>query len=115
VIDGISDPNGNYGNMFSIWDQIFGTAKFTRQFPTMIGLVNDPKDKWAASYFYPLIASDKPHSELARGHQKGLTRTFEPALCEFDAGDKYLWCRCGRSRCFVRRVVAETPNYASVN
>ena len=67
MVDGVSDPNGNFGNMFSIWDQMFGTAKFTRQFPTDLGLVNDPKDSWAAAYFYPLIASDKPESEISRG------------------------------------------------
>lgn len=98
MVDGISDPNGNYGNMFSIWDQLFGTAKFTRRFPTDIGLVNDPKDKWSASYFYPLIASDKPESEISRGFKKELTTKLEPAVCEFAEGEKYLWCRCGRSR-----------------
>ncbi|HRI04149.1 MAG TPA: sterol desaturase family protein [Pyrinomonadaceae bacterium] len=98
MIDGVSDPNGNYGNMFSIWDQMFGTAKFTRQFPTEIGLVNDPKDKWTASYFYPLIASEKPDSEISRGFKKNVTTKSEPAVCEFAAGEKYLWCRCGRSQ-----------------
>ncbi|MBK7393036.1 MAG: sterol desaturase family protein [Chloracidobacterium sp.] len=98
MIDGISDPNGNYGNMFSIWDQMFGTAKFTRRYPSQIGLVNDPKDKWTASYFYPLIASDKPGSEISRGFKKELTTKLEPAVCEFAAGEKYLWCRCGRSQ-----------------
>ena len=98
MIDGVSDPNGNYGNMFSIWDQMFGTAKFTRQFPTEIGLVNDPKDKWIASYFYPLIASEKPDSEISRGFKKNVTTKSEPAVCEFAAGEKYLWCRCGRSQ-----------------
>ena len=98
MIDGISDPNGNFGNMFSLWDQMFGTAKFTRQFPTELGLINDPKDKWTASYFYPLIASDKPESELARGFKKELTTKFEPTVCEFKADEKYLWCKCGRSK-----------------
>lgn len=98
MIDGISDPNGNFGNMFSIWDQLFGTAKFTRQFPTELGLVNDPKDKWTASYFYPLIASDKPESEIARGFKKELTTKLEPTTCEFQKDEKYLWCKCGRSK-----------------
>jgi sterol desaturase/sphingolipid hydroxylase (fatty acid hydroxylase superfamily)/CDGSH-type Zn-finger protein len=98
MIDGISDPNGNYGNMFSLWDQLFGTAKFTREFPTELGLMNDPKDGWAASYFYPMIASDKPESELARGHRKLRTTSNEPATCEFALGEKFLWCRCGKSR-----------------
>ncbi len=35
--DGISHPNGNYGNLLFIWDVIFGTAKITRQYPTKFG------------------------------------------------------------------------------
>lgn len=98
MIDGVSDPNGNFGNMFSIWDQLFGSAKFTRRFPVDIGLVNDPKDKWTASYFYPLITSDKSHSEIARGYKKESTTVLEPAVCEFEQGENYLWCRCGKSK-----------------
>lgn len=98
MIDGISDPNGNFGNMFSIWDQLFGTAKFTRRFPLELGLVNDPKDKWTASYFYPLIASDKSESEISRGFRKDLTTKLEPTVCEFQKDEKYLWCKCGRSK-----------------
>jgi sterol desaturase/sphingolipid hydroxylase (fatty acid hydroxylase superfamily) len=66
TLDNISDPNGNFGNMFSIWDQLFGTAKFTRQFPNEIGLFNDPKEGWAVCYFYPLLKSDNPKSELSK-------------------------------------------------
>jgi sterol desaturase/sphingolipid hydroxylase (fatty acid hydroxylase superfamily) len=62
--DGISEPNGNYGNMFSIWDQFFGTARFSRVYPTDLGLQDDPKEGWAACFFYPLIASRDPRSEL---------------------------------------------------
>lgn len=98
MIDGVSDPNGNYGNMFSIWDQLFGTAKFTRRFPVELGLVNDPKDNWPAAYFYPLITSDKPESEIARGFVKADTTVLEPTVCEFEAGEAFLWCRCGKSR-----------------
>ena len=98
MIDGVSDPNGNYGNMFSIWDQLFGTAKFTRRFPVSLGLVNDPKDGWASSYFYPLVASDKAGSEISRGHRKISTVSNEPATCEFEKGEKFLWCRCGKSQ-----------------
>lgn len=95
--DGVSDPNGNYGNMFSIWDQLFGTAKFTRQFPTELGLVNDPKEKWTAAYFYPIVTSEKPESELSRGYQKSDTRTMEPSDIHLEAGT-YLWCQCGHSQ-----------------
>ncbi len=96
--DGISDPNGNFGNMFSIWDQFFGTATFTRDFPKELGLVNDPKDSWAASYFYPLVTSDKPESELAKGFQKKKNTTAKPTLIELEEGKKYLWCQCGFSK-----------------
>jgi sterol desaturase/sphingolipid hydroxylase (fatty acid hydroxylase superfamily)/CDGSH-type Zn-finger protein len=98
MIDSISDPNGNYGNMFSIWDQLFGTAKFTRQFPVELGLVNNPNDKWTASYFYPLIASDNAESEISRGFTKKNTTKLEPTICEFKQDEKYLWCKCGRSK-----------------
>ena len=64
--DGISEPNGNYGNMFSIWDQFFGTARFSRLYPTDLGLQDDPKEGWAACFFYPLIASRDPRSDLCR-------------------------------------------------
>ena len=30
MADNISDPNGNFGNMFSIWDQLFGTRRTGR-------------------------------------------------------------------------------------
>jgi sterol desaturase/sphingolipid hydroxylase (fatty acid hydroxylase superfamily)/CDGSH-type Zn-finger protein len=97
-MDGISDPNGNYGNMFSIWDQMFGTAKFTRRFPETLGLLNDPKEGWAACYFYPLIGSDNPDSELSRGFQKPRTATEEPVAVSLDKDEQFLWCRCGKSR-----------------
>ena len=95
--DGISDPNGNYGNMFSIWDQLFGTATYTRRYPTELGLMNDPKEEWSASFFYPVIASANPESEISRGHVKEDTRSLEPATVKLKAGKKYLWCQCGKS------------------
>ncbi len=96
--DNISDPNGNYGNMFSIWDQMFGTAKFTRQFPLELGLINDPKEGWAACYFYPLIGSKNPASELSRGFKKSVTAIAEPANVHFNKNETFLWCRCGKSK-----------------
>ncbi|MEP6903023.1 MAG: sterol desaturase family protein [Actinomycetota bacterium] len=98
LADNISDPNGNYGNMFSIWDQIFGTAKFTRQFPQKLGLINDPQEGWAVCYFYPLIASDNPKSELSRGFKKPITATSKPANVHLNENETYLWCRCGKSK-----------------
>jgi len=98
IKDGISDPNGNYGNTFSLWDQMFGTALFTRQFPDEYGLQTDPKDKWTASWFYPFVKSDKPQSEIAKGFSKQDNTKPEPAEIHLEKGEKYLWCQCGFSQ-----------------
>ncbi|RMG85716.1 MAG: fatty acid hydroxylase [Bacteroidetes bacterium] len=96
--DGISDPNGNFGNMFSIWDQLFGTAHFTRQYPTELGLENDPKEHWTAPLLYPLVAANDPKSELSRGFKKTDTTRPEPSVVRLEKGQKYLWCQCGKSK-----------------
>jgi sterol desaturase/sphingolipid hydroxylase (fatty acid hydroxylase superfamily)/CDGSH-type Zn-finger protein len=96
--DGISDPNGNFGNMFSIWDQLFGTATFTRQFPTELGLPNDTKDPWTAAYLYPFVTSENTESELSKGFTKQDTTVAEPLTIHLEAGEKYLWCQCGKSK-----------------
>lgn len=97
-IDGISDPNGNYGNMFSIWDQLFGTALFTRQFPKEYGLMNDPKEYWTAPYLYPFVKAKDATSELSTGFKKEKTSIPEPINVELEAGKNYLWCQCGKSK-----------------
>jgi len=96
--DGISDPNGNFGNMFSLWDQIFGTAHFSRLVPLEYGLDDDPKEHWTANYLYPLVASSDPKSELSRGFTKSDTTSLEPAEVHLEAGKKYLYCACGMSQ-----------------
>lgn len=95
--DNISDPNGNFGNAFSIWDQMFGTATFTRQYPTEFGLQTDPKDGWAAHLFYPIIESPKAGSEIKRDFKKVKTATLDAVAVELDAGT-HLWCKCGFSK-----------------
>jgi sterol desaturase/sphingolipid hydroxylase (fatty acid hydroxylase superfamily)/CDGSH-type Zn-finger protein len=97
-LDGISNPNGNFGNMFSIWDQLFGTASFSHQFSNDYGLPNDSKDHWTASYFYPIVTSDIEGSELAKGFKKKKTTTLEPTKIHLEKGAKYLWCQCGMSQ-----------------
>ena len=98
MLDGIGDPNGNFGNMFSIWDQVFGTAIFTRQFPTDYGLINDPKEHWSVAYFYPILTSKDPQSELNLNYSKEKTATLTPANIQLEAGKPYLWCACGKSK-----------------
>jgi len=96
-IDDIGNPNGNYGNMLSIWDQLWGSAKFTHAFPTTYGIPSDPEDSWAASTFYPLINSDKPGSELSKDYTFQKTTKPEPAKLVLEARD-YLYCQCGYSK-----------------
>ena len=62
--DGVSNPNGNYGNLLFIWDVIFGTAKITRKYPSKFGAWNQLKEPWYVQLFFPLISSKDPKSEL---------------------------------------------------
>jgi sterol desaturase/sphingolipid hydroxylase (fatty acid hydroxylase superfamily)/CDGSH-type Zn-finger protein len=96
-IDGIGNPNGNYGNMFSIWDQLFGSATFSHAFPTEYGIPNDPQDNWQSHIFYPLITSDKAGSELSKDFTFEKTTVNEPAILTLKEGD-YLYCACGFSK-----------------
>ena len=62
--DGVSHPNGNYGNLLFIWDIIFGTAKITRKYPSKFGAWNQLKEPWYVQLFFPIISSKNPRSEL---------------------------------------------------
>lgn len=64
--DGVSNPNGNFSNMFFIWDVIFGTARINRKYPTQFGIADDPNDPWYAHLWYPIVKSDKKGSELSK-------------------------------------------------
>ena len=63
--DGVSNPNGNFSNMFFIWDVLFGSAKISRQYPSEFGIEEDPEDPWYAHLLYPLVKSPKKPSDLA--------------------------------------------------
>ena len=62
--DGISNPNGNYGNLLFFWDVLFGTAKITRKYPEKFGAWNQLKEAWYIQLFFPMIKSKDPRSEL---------------------------------------------------
>lgn len=97
-LDSVSDPNGNFGNMFSFWDQLFGTATFNRAFPQSYGLQNNTYDTWSEAYLYPLIQSKNEQSELSQSFKKEKTITKQPALIHLEKGEKYLYCQCGLSK-----------------
>ena len=62
--DGVSNPNGNYGNLLFFWDVLFGTAKITRKYPTRFGAWNTMKEPWYVQLFFPIIKSKDLRSEL---------------------------------------------------
>lgn len=74
--DGVSNPNGNYGNLLFIWDIIFGTAKITRKYPTKFGAWNQMKEPWYVQLMFPFIKSKSPESEL---HSLVTDQDYDPA------------------------------------
>ena len=96
IQDGISNPNGNFGNMFSLWDQLFGSAIYTHDYPTEYGLVRDPGEHWSAAWFYPVISASNSASEVSREFTKQQQTQCEPISVELEPG-AHVWCRCGFS------------------
>jgi len=95
--DGISNPTGNFSNMFFFWDLLFGTAIITRQYPKEFGIENDPKDHWLPHLYWPLIKSNKPGSEIGDGYKKEKFVGGGPITTEVETGKPYWWCSCGFS------------------
>jgi len=63
--DGVGHYKGNFGNMFFIWDVIFGTALITRKYPASYGISHYEGDEWYAQMFWPIFKSSVKGSELA--------------------------------------------------
>lgn len=81
--DGVSHPNGNYGNLLFVWDLLFGTAKITRKYPTRFGAWNQIKEPWYTQLMFPFIRSKDPNSEL---HSIITKNDYDPSVDykEFD-------------------------------
>ncbi len=75
--DGVSHPNGNYGNLLFIWDVIFGTAKITRKYPSRFGAWNQIKEPWYVQLFFPIIRSKDTRSEL---HSIKTKNDYDPSV-----------------------------------
>jgi len=75
--DGVSHPNGNYGNLLFIWDVIFGTSKITRKYPSRFGAWNQIKEPWYVQLFFPLITSKNTRSEL---HSIKTKNDYDPSV-----------------------------------
>jgi len=63
--DGVGYYKGNFGNMFFLWDVMFGTAHISRQYPAAYGISHYAGDAWYAQVFWPVFKSRVPGSELA--------------------------------------------------
>ncbi len=63
--DGVGYYKGNFGNMFFIWDVLFGTGIITRKYPAVYGIAHYEGDEWYAQFLWPLFKSGIPGSELA--------------------------------------------------
>ena len=66
--DGIGHYTGNYGNLLFVWDVLFGTARITRRYPPLVGLVDDVAhgpERWQVQLLYPLVKTHRARSALA--------------------------------------------------
>ena len=63
--DGVGYYKGNFGNMFFLWDVIFGSAHISRQYPNAYGISHYEKDQWYAQFLWPVFKSKVEGSELA--------------------------------------------------
>jgi sterol desaturase/sphingolipid hydroxylase (fatty acid hydroxylase superfamily) len=63
--DGVGFYKGNFGNMFFIWDVIFGTALISRRYPKAYGISHYEGDEWYAQLLWPILKSGVEGSELA--------------------------------------------------
>jgi len=63
--DGVGNYKGNFGNMFFIWDVIFGTGIITRKYPQSFGIKHYRQEEWYAQFIWPIFKSKKAGSELA--------------------------------------------------
>ncbi len=75
--DGISHPNGNFGNLLFFWDILFGTAKITRKYPETFGAWNQIKEPWYIQLLFPIFRSKDPRSEL---HAWKTKQDYDPSV-----------------------------------
>jgi sterol desaturase/sphingolipid hydroxylase (fatty acid hydroxylase superfamily) len=67
--DGVGHYSGNFGNLFFLWDVIFGTAVITRRYPPAVGLQDDldhGPERWQVQLFYPFVRSSREETVLGR-------------------------------------------------
>jgi len=65
--DGVGHYKGNFGNMFFLWDVLFGTGIITRRYPASFGIRHYMAEEWYAQFLWPIFKSRRAGSELAQG------------------------------------------------
>ena len=55
--DGVTNYNGNYGNLLFFWDVLFGTARITRRYPSEFGIDGKQRASFMRQLFFPLFRS----------------------------------------------------------
>lgn len=98
--DGVGYYKGNFGNMFFIWDIIFGTAHISRQYPAAYGISHYESDPWHAQLLWPIFKSPVKGSELSAGGpmvriddpvtENALTITQEESVHQFERNEQQL-------------------------
>jgi sterol desaturase/sphingolipid hydroxylase (fatty acid hydroxylase superfamily) len=63
--DGVGHYKGNFGNMFFLWDVIFGTGIITRKYPASYGIKSYQQEEWYVQFLWPFFKSKKAGSELS--------------------------------------------------
>jgi len=63
--DGVGYYKGNFGNMFFIWDIIFGTGIITRKYPSGYGIKHYKEEEWYSQFLWPIFKSKREGSELS--------------------------------------------------
>ena len=53
--DGVTNYNGNFGNLLFFWDVLFGTARITRRYPTEFGIAGTRRPTFSRQLFFPLF------------------------------------------------------------
>ncbi len=66
--DGVTNYNGNYGNLLFFWDVLFGTARITRRYPESFGLPGEKRATFMRQLFFPLFRSWR--SDRAKSAEK---------------------------------------------
>ena len=85
--DGVGHYKGNFGNMFFIWDIIFGTGIITRQYPATFGFKHYKQEEWYAQFLWPIFKSKKEGSELNVGGPQVADDLPTPAALEVTQRD----------------------------